>query len=267
MISRQPLPETYVAWNEKWGAPDGRPEALMVSVGMRMSKPQDAYGPFAYQVSSGTRTFEYPWAYFSAGEGKGLRLLDVGGGTAGLQFVYAMEGFQVTNVDPMEEGNAGAPVAMPWWQMMPDLHDKINEAFGTDVRLIRKRLQEADLDDESFDRVVCLSVIEHLSPADARTMLEHIVRVLAPGGLLIATVDLFFDLKPFGVLDRNGYGTNIDIARLLDGLGLDMVSGDRRELFGYPEFDRDRLVEILPELYMSPSYPLVSQAMILRKPE
>jgi hypothetical protein len=68
------------------------------------------------------------------------------------------------------------------------------------------------------------------------------------------------------VLDRNGYGTNIDIARLLDGLGLELVQGERSELFGFPEFDRDRLVELLPELYMSPSYPLVSQAMILRKP-
>jgi SAM-dependent methyltransferase len=263
VIGRQPLSAEHVEWNERWGAPFGLPAANGVSLHQRHMRPDAAYGPFAYQLHSGTRAVEYPWAYFATGAGAGCRVLDTGGGLSGLQFVFALEGCDVVNVDPCEPDSGGWPTTR--WQVPPDLHDRLNELFGTGVRLIQKRLQDADLEAGSFDRVVCLSVIEHLHPADARDLLEHMVRLLAPGGLLVATIDLFLDLKPFGVLDRNGYGTNIDVYRLVDGLGVDLVGGDPRELHGFPEFDRDRIVDQIPELYLSPTYPCVSQTLVLRK--
>jgi SAM-dependent methyltransferase len=264
MIGRQPLPDRFVEWNARWGAPFGLPAADGVPLHQRHTRPDPAYGPFAFQLHSGTRAFEYPWAYFAAGTGTGCRVLDVGGGMSGLQFVFALEGCAVVTVDPFDNDSGGWPATR--WRVGPDLHERLNAVFGTRVRLVCSRLQQADLAPGSVDRVVCLSVLEHLPADDARDLVARAARLLAPGGLLVATVDLFLDLKPFGVLDRNGYGTNLDVCRLVDGTGLDLVQGDPRELYGFPEFDRDRLVARLPELYLSPTYPCVSQALVLRRP-
>jgi SAM-dependent methyltransferase len=263
VIGRRALPASQVEWNERWGAPFGTPAADGVLLHRRQSEPDAAYGPFAFQLFSGTRVFEYPWAYFAAAAGPGCRVLDVGGGMSGLQFVFASEGCRVVNVDPCETESGGWPTTR--WQLPPGLHDRLNALFGTDVTLVERRLQDAGLDEGSFDRAVCLSVIEHLDPADGRDLLETMVRLLVPGGLLVATIDLFLDLKPFGVLDRNKYGTNVDVYRLLDGLDTDLVAGDPRELYGFPSFDRDRVVRLLPELLLSPDYPCLSQAVVLRR--
>jgi SAM-dependent methyltransferase len=265
MIGRQPLPARYAQWNEQWGAPFGRPAALRTTIRERFEHPDlEAHGPFAYQVNSGTRTFEYPWAYFAAEPAPGLRILEIGGGTSGLQFVFALEGCEVVNADPGDM-DYGWPMPLPSWEPNTAVHQRLNEAFRTDVLLVPSRLQDADLKPESFDRILCLSVIEHLSPEESGTLLARAVELLRPHGRLILTIDLFFDLIPFGVLSRNGYGTNIDVRALVSGLGLELLHGDPRELLGFSEFDRDRIVGLVPELFMSPSYPCVPQTLVLVK--
>lgn len=263
MLGRLSMPPEFEEFNQKWGAPFGRPAATGVLLKQRHDRPDPGYGPFAFQLHSGTRTFEYPWAYHAARTAPGMRVLDVGGCVGGLQFVFALEGCAVTNVDPCDTESGGWPATR--WPVGPELHERLNDTFGTSVELVQKRVQDADLPDGGFDRITCLSVIEHLAPGEAREMTEHMVRLLAPGGLLVATIDLFLDLEPFGVLSRNCYGTNIDIAALLDGLDAEVVSGDRRELFGFAEFDRDRIVAQLDELFLSPSYPCLTQTVVLRK--
>jgi SAM-dependent methyltransferase len=172
----------------------------------------------------------------------------------------------VVNVDPFEEGSVGWPSGSGHYSLGPDAHDRLNRAFGTDVELVQKRIQDCGLAEGSFDRVVCVSVIEHLDQDDARDLVEHAAALLAPSGLFVTTVDLFLDLKPFGVLARNFFGTNVDVAAAVDRSGLELVVGDRRELFGFSEFDRDRVVEHLDELLVSWRDPVVSQALVLRKP-
>jgi len=265
VIGRKPLPARYSAWNEQWGAPFGRPAALHATLRERFEHPDlVAHGPFAYQVNSGTRTFEYPWAYFAAEVAPGMRVLEIGGGTSGLQFVLALEGCEVVNADPGDM-DYGWPMPLPSWQSNTTVHRRLNDAFGTDILLVPKRLQEAGLRPGSFDRILCLSVIEHLSPEESAALLAQAAELLRPRGRLIVTIDLFFDLIPFGVLTRNGYGTNVDVGALVRGLGLSLVHGDPRELLGFTEFDRDRIVGLVPELFMSPSYPCVSQTLVLLK--
>ncbi|MCD1258799.1 class I SAM-dependent methyltransferase [Paenibacillus athensensis] len=43
--------------------------------------------------------------------------------------------------------------------------------------------------DEMFDKIFCISVLEHLHPADAGRALEEFHRTLKPGGLLLLTLD------------------------------------------------------------------------------
>ena len=220
-------------------------------------------GPFAFQVASGTHEFEYPWAYFGAGAAKGTCVLQLGGGLGGLQYVLAAEGCRVVNVD--NTGPRTTITTTPWGELDVNLHNRLNEVFGTDVRLIRATLADAALAGESFDRALCLSVFDSLPLAAARDLLAEVVRLLTPGGLVLVTAGLYFDLKPFGVLRRNCFGSNLDLYRLVEGIGLDLVRGDPRELHGFPEFDRSRVAARVPDLFMSPYYPCVIQTMVLRK--
>ncbi|WP_433254729.1 SAM-dependent methyltransferase [Streptosporangium sp. CA-135522] len=272
MIGRRVLPEEQREWNERWGVPYGH-LTQELSIRQRLEDPDPArFGPFAYQRNNHTRLFEYPWAYFTAETKPGMRVLDVGGGLGGLQFVLSSEGCEVVNVDPEareveswadKRGWTGFPsVGVP---LTEQNHKRLNEAFGTSSRLVTQRIQEADLPAGSFDRAFCLSVIEHVGQQEAREMLQAIHTLLAPGGLCLLTIDLFLDVKPFGVLDKNVWGTNVDVYELVSDLGFEVVAGDPRELLGFPEFDLDRVVGLLPELLMG-YFSALSQAVALRKP-
>jgi SAM-dependent methyltransferase len=271
MIGRRDLPAEYLAWNDKYGAPFGYAGNRRYQAGQNpytqlraaLADPRGHdHGPFGFQLASYTRVYEYPWAYLSAGVQPGMSVIDIGGGTAGLQYVAAMDGARVTNIEA-----AARPGTNQWAdEDFTARHALLNETFGTDVRLVASRVQDADLPAASFDRIFCLSVLEHVDAAEANEMMASAARLLRPGGLLLATVDLFLDLRPFGVLSHNRWGVNHDVAALIAHSGLGLDYGDRRELLGTAEFDRDRIVALLPELLISEMYPVMTQALILRKP-
>jgi hypothetical protein len=268
MIGRRELPENYQVWNRRWGAPAGLEAAAEIPhPRRRLNDPDPArFGPFAFQfqVAAETRTFEYPWAYYAAGIEPGMRVLDVGAGLSGLQFVLAKEGCEVVNIDPSaKEDPGGWRRATSWW-LTTDNHQEVNQVFGTDVRLVPRKVQDSGLASGSFDRVLCLSVLEHIDAVEAHAMLESMADLLVPGGLCMLTVDLFLDLKPFGILDRNYWGTNLDLHRLLQGQRLERIEGNPSELFGFPEFDYDGFVSHVDE-YLMGVYPCVTQTLVLRK--
>jgi len=265
MIGRQPLPDAYVAWNQRWGAPYGRVAWTATADRERFSEPTADMGPFAFHLAGDMQTFEYPWAYFAAQAGAGHRLLEVGGGTRGLQFVLARDGCRVVTVESGGE-RRGPEAERRYTASVSDLHQRLNTVFGTEVRLVREPLARADLPAASFDRALCLSLVEGLDPDDGRRLLRRVADLLAPGGLLLVTAGLYFDLRPFGVLQRNAHGANVDLHQLVDGLGLELADGDPRELNGFPEFDPRRVVARAGELFMSSNYPRVIQTMVLRRP-
>ncbi|HEY1619879.1 MAG TPA: methyltransferase domain-containing protein [Streptosporangiaceae bacterium] len=269
MLAKTPLPAQYAEWNKQWGAPSGRrvPRPLMVA--HRLDDPDPArYGPFGFQYVSETRRFEYPWAYFEAAAAAGMRVLDVGGGLGGLQFVLSAEGVSVVNVDPAARGDSRWALGQGNTEhlLTAEDHARLNQVFGTDVTLIARSVQDSGLAAGSFDRVFCLSVLEHMDLAEARAVLTAIGDLLVPGGLCLLTVDLFLDVKPFGRRPANFWGTNHDVSELLDGLELELSAGDPSELLGFPEFDPDAIVGRLTGIFVSPISPCMSQAMVLRMP-
>lgn len=268
MIGRKRLPDEWTRWNERWGAPFGRSFDTDLSIAEKIASPDpEKFGPFGFQWSSLTRVFEYPWAYFTARPRKDLAVLDVGGGLSGLQYVFAMDGCDVTNVDPSAKEGEETWLPFPGhnWPCTPANHQRLNEIFGTKVRLVAETVQDADLPEGTFDVAVCLSTIEHVPQEEAEAMVAGMARLLKPGGRVLLTTDLFLDVKPFGVLDKNAWGTNIDMRGLLAHAGLELEEGDTRELLGFPEFDIDRVVELLPELLLG-HYPCVPESVVLRKP-
>ena len=101
MIATKVLPSQFWDWNNKWGAPFGRRQrgfgsrlrrTLLGRRDLPIWMEARWRGPFGWQPNNSIRVFEYPWAYHVIHHrGRGLRVLEVGGGLSGLQFVLAAE--------------------------------------------------------------------------------------------------------------------------------------------------------------------------------
>ena len=217
-------------------------------------------GPFAFQHNSTTRTYEFPWTYHAIQPRPGLRVLEIGGALSGLQFVLARSGCQVHNVDPFINYGDGDYRVDPQRR-----HDQLNRAFKTDVTLYRATLPEATIEGP-FDVIYSVSTIEHI-PIDALTdTLDTARRLLAPDGRIVLTVDLFLDLEPFCARDRNTWGTNVSAKWIAETLGMELASGEPSELFGYPEFSTENVLEHLANFAMNTGYPQLAQLMVFRSP-
>jgi 2-polyprenyl-3-methyl-5-hydroxy-6-metoxy-1,4-benzoquinol methylase len=281
MLARRELPAAYEQWNIEWGAPWGRHAALSpvdFAPGeklvrdierlparfaiplLRSSRMNRVRGPFAFQPNSSTRTYEYPWA-FSQLEALGpSRILEIGGALSGLQFVLARSGYEVHNVDPFFDYGKGGYSVDPIME-----HAALNRSFGTAVVLHRTTLPEADLPGP-FSAIFCISTIEHLSEEDLAATLTAAKELLAPGGLLVLTIDLFLNLEPFCDRKANQWGGNTSIAWIEELVGHEMVVGDRAELYGYPEFSAIRILARLEEFAVATEYPQMAQLVTFRAP-
>jgi hypothetical protein len=259
-LAPRELPASFRAWNEERQAPFGAGWAEELDLEARLGQ-APAVGPFAFQLNSTTRSFEYPWAFSVREVAPGLSVLEIGGALSGFQFVLASAGASVTNVDPFldyggEENPPGDPEA---------LHGRLNRAFGTDVRLIRATLPEAQLPGNSLDRAYCISTLEHLHRTEISRTVREVRRILCNGGELVLTIDLFLDLDPFTAQKRNRWGTNVSVAWLVGQTGMQLVEGERAELFGFPEFDPERILGHVENYLVGESYPVLTQSFVLRK--
>jgi 2-polyprenyl-3-methyl-5-hydroxy-6-metoxy-1,4-benzoquinol methylase len=268
MLARKShLDSEYRKWNKEWGAPYGVEVDKPLMLRSRLTDDNPArYGPFGFQPASTTRVIEYPWAFFTAEPKPGMRVMDVGGWISGFQIVLAKQGCTVVNVDPSSAAD------LRWITRGQELaggharlHQEFTSAFDADVTLVTKRIQETNFEANSFDRIFAISVLEHVSQDEARQMVETMCRLIAPGGLIVLSIDLFLDLMPFGALRKNFYGTNLNVHDLIHGSGLTMEYGNLAELLGYKEFNADRIIERIEEFDLSWGYPVLSQLVTLRK--
>ena len=148
MIARRSIPPEHERWNERWGAPFGnrwyvwtrtapcgRPLLDRLWFGRSLRR----RGPFSLQANNTTRRAEYPWAFHAVPLREGMRVVEIGGGLSGFQFVVASLGCDVLNVDPgMESHGRG-------WPVDADAIDSVNRAFGTRVRLHPGFLSDAPI--------------------------------------------------------------------------------------------------------------------------
>lgn len=259
MLAPRILPEAFQRWNSKWGAPEGRSWSRVIDRRYWTTRGvASVVGPFAFQPNNDTRAFEYPWAFEALELTKGLHVLEIGGGLSGFQFVLARSGCRVTNVDPGEEAAGLA------WPLDISLFALLNRRFRTDVMLRKCFLEEAQLQDATFDRVVSISVVEHIPREKTHTLLEHVRRVLKPGGLFVMTVDLFLDLEPFTTEKCNRFGKNVSLEWLIRESGLELVRGSPAELYGHESFDADRILAQKDRYFVGSRWPTMVQTVVLR---
>ena len=98
-----------------------------------------------------------------------------------------------------------------------------------------------------FDAIFSVSTIEHMSEVTLTETLSRLKGLLAPGGRIVLTVDLFLNLKPFSMRETNQWGTNVSPKWIEDQLGMTLVEGDRSELYGYPEFSCQNILAHLED--------------------
>jgi SAM-dependent methyltransferase len=263
MLGLHDLPPEYVAWNARHGAPFGRRVPPLGPLKRFIPKPLlwRWRGPFSFQPNSTLRHFEYPWAFHAVPLPRGARVLEVGGGLGGFQFALDRAGCRVVNVDP-GRGRAARDLG---WPCDTQRVAQLNRLFGCAVELQNVTIAEAAVEPASFDCAFSISVAEHLPESEVNDIARHVFRALKPGGHFVLTVDLFLNLRPFTSRDENGYGRNVDVKSFVELAPFEFVAGDRAELFGYPEFDRDRVLSNLDRYYVG-DYPALTQCLVLRKP-
>lgn len=135
------------------------------------------------------RRTEYPWAIKNGQLDKPMKILDVGSGISIFPIYLASKGHKITSIDFDEI-------------LMNRVSPKLAELSGVKVNYSFGDATKIDFEDEIFDRVFCISTIEHLEEQYKNgeyvnyheknldvTAIGEMLRVLKPGGLLIMTFD------------------------------------------------------------------------------
>jgi len=145
-------------------------------------------------VSSSTRPYpvrraEYPWALSKADLDRSMKILDIGSGVSLLPIYLASNGHEVTSVD-----NDAI--------LMNKISPLMAKCCKADLKYRLGDAAKLPFEDDTFERVFCISVLEHLEEEkiDGKyvnyhklnldvTAIADMIRVLRPGGLLILTFD------------------------------------------------------------------------------
>lgn len=237
---------------------------------------------YAQRVSHGgvpgsSRTLRYEmvwetvWTVVNLNLKPGLRVADVGAENSCLTPYFASLGCEAYGLDAFL-GSYGEYFRE---QILKHYHDStlVLDVARDDGSLQQARYKCQDatkmtIEDEFFDRIICLSTIEHIP--DDRSAVKEMARVLKPDGLLAITVPLGLsysqksdlphrkgsDGKWFGDLDRI-YSKDALFSRIVEPSGL--------SLFGDGDFSLEQSqwkAHRLP----GQSCEFVSAAIFLRKP-
>jgi len=154
-----------------------------------------------------SRRWEYPWAILAAGFGdRGVRTLDVGGGGSPFSRYLARAGHESHVADPsLDRGSsfvydASKSIAQNARSVAKRVLFRaagINSLWGlpdhdgrSPVRYAASPANALAYPDAHFDRVFCLSVMEHIPIGIWDDCMGEFTRVLRPGGRLIITLDM-----------------------------------------------------------------------------
>jgi 2-polyprenyl-3-methyl-5-hydroxy-6-metoxy-1,4-benzoquinol methylase len=127
-----------------------------------------------------------------------LQYLDIGSGESPLpSFLHANSVWEITCLDKCH-----------WVQKQYRFSANIHAATipTKRFRVIEANLLEADLPDESFDLITCISVIEHFEGNSDSAAIKTAARLLRPGGRLILTTPVNESFFAEFYLEKPVYG-------------------------------------------------------------
>ena len=173
-----------------------------------------------------SRDWEYPWAIINSGVKTGDKVLDCGCDNSPLLPFLASHGCECYGVDQDPFGKIDLPAY--YVELLADLFKalfkgvrgrfsdddrglaiaflkesvrpfrwinriRIREmdpnSVGYKVHFFKESMENMHFERETFDKVFCISVIEHLPVEVAFKSMKEMARVLKKGGLLVMTVD------------------------------------------------------------------------------
>ena len=152
-----------------------------------------------------SRKVEYPWALLSSDairidNGKikcgltlhnkktllnKIKILDVGCGASPLLPYLAKKGYDCCGITPDPNKPKGIKFHDGLHGYIPDLGNRI----GVDIEFKRAGMEAIPYPDETFDKVYCISVIEHVADDIMIAGAREMARILKKGGLLTITMD------------------------------------------------------------------------------
>jgi len=121
------------------------------------------------------RMWEYSSAIMESRVDVRMRVLDAGGTGTVFSYYLAAEGCRVTTVD-IDRKKVDDAVAL-------------SKHLGLDMIHRLESITELSDKDASYDRVFCISVIEHINAENQPRAVTELARVLKPGGILSITFD------------------------------------------------------------------------------
>lgn len=140
------------------------------------------------------RRTEYPWAILNANLNKSMKILDIGSGITTFPVYLASKGHEVFSVDNDDI-------------LMQRLAPSMAKWVGATVNYKLGDVTNLEFEDNTFDRVFCISVLEHLEEEKVNgkyvnyrkgnldvKAISEMLRVLKPKGRLILTVDWSEDI-------------------------------------------------------------------------
>lgn len=169
-----------------------------------------------------SRQVEWPWAINEAKLDHKHFCLDIGSGWSVLKYAIAKRCRSLHCVDYDEESVIAA--------------EKTNQKIGAsniscfkgDARDLKYCISEM------YDRVFCISVIEHIPDGHLQCVKEA-VRALRPGGVLLLTMDLIVDGKKGG--KHNFHIDQEEANQIVRYLGIEKVQGTEKALATKIEHD------------------------------
>jgi 2-polyprenyl-3-methyl-5-hydroxy-6-metoxy-1,4-benzoquinol methylase len=135
------------------------------------------------------RHVEYPWAVKNAHLEKNMKILDIGSGVSLLPVYLASKGHNVISIDNDEI-------------LMERLAPNLAKWSGVNVDYKIGTATKLNFEDNYFDRIFCISVLEHLEEEKVNgeavnyhklnldiKAISEMIRVVKPNGLIILTFD------------------------------------------------------------------------------
>jgi ubiquinone/menaquinone biosynthesis C-methylase UbiE len=148
-------------------------------------KPND-YPSFNVRYATGcehwSRIFEWPWAAAAAALSHRDVVLEAGGGHTEFQFLLARYVKHVVNYDVSQAS-------------LDDSELMAKQLGAANVLCRRGDLTSICYPDNHFDKVFCISVVEHIVDY-AEKAVDELWRVLKPGGRLLLTMDITKKARP-----------------------------------------------------------------------
>lgn len=188
-----------------------------------------------------SRLWEYPWAILQSQLEPGMKCADVGCGESPFT-IYLKE-------------IAGQDVV----GFEPDIHSGENiDNFGVSesfirhsgLTIVKSSIDRIESDNDAFDRVFCLSVIEHIADFNVRAKgMREISRILKPGGLAVISVDVNLMMRLSNPLELvwesglNFYG-GVDLTMPEKRLGIFCDGQQPADVFGMVLTKDPKFIEI-----------------------